>query len=115
MPMIKSNNDKAACNCPVETTLKVLGGKWKTILLYHLEDKPKRFSELQRAIPQITVKMLTQQLKELHKDGVINRKVYPQVPPKVEYSITEHGKTLKPVIHAMCQWGLAHTKRSRNA
>ncbi|MBI5227789.1 helix-turn-helix transcriptional regulator [Candidatus Micrarchaeota archaeon] len=101
--------------CPVEATLKVLGGKWKMILLFHLEGKPKRFSELKRLIPTITVKMLTQQLKELNRDGVINRKVYPQVPPKVEYSITEYGKTLKPVISALCKWGVNHRKRNGNA
>ena len=100
--------------CPVESTLKVLGGKWKILILFHLDGSRKRFSELKRAIPGITEKMLAQQLKELEKDLVISRKVYPVVPPKVEYSITKYGKTLQPVIGEMCKWGMGHRKRSRN-
>jgi DNA-binding HxlR family transcriptional regulator len=96
--------------CPVEATLKVLGGKWKVLILFHLDGKAKRFSELRRSIPGITEKMLTQQLKELESDGVVSRKVYPQVPPKVEYSITRHGKTLHPVIREMCKWGDEHNR-----
>lgn len=98
--------------CPVETTLKVIGGKWKILILFHLHDGAKRFSELRRAMPMVTEKMLTKQLKELTKDGVISRKVYPQVPPKVEYSVTRYGNTLHPIIHAMCRWGLEHTRRN---
>jgi DNA-binding HxlR family transcriptional regulator len=98
--------------CPVEATLKVLGGKWKILILFHIDGTPKRFSELKRLMPEITEKMLAQQLKELEKDQVINRKVYPQVPPKVEYSITKYGKTLQPVIGAMCEWGMEHRKRN---
>ena len=99
--------------CPVDATLKVLGGKWKILILFHLNGSSKRFSELRRSIPQITEKMLTQQLKELEADSVVNRKVYPQVPPKVEYSITDYGKTLQPVIKSMCKWGMEHRKRSK--
>jgi DNA-binding HxlR family transcriptional regulator len=98
--------------CPVDATLKVLGGKWKILILFHLDGRPKRFSELRRSIPGITEKMLTQQLKELEKDGVVSRKVFPQVPPKVEYSITKYGKTLQPVISAMCAWGRRHKRRN---
>ncbi|MFN7990580.1 MAG: helix-turn-helix domain-containing protein [Candidatus Micrarchaeia archaeon] len=99
-------------NCPVEATLKVLGGKWKILILFHLNGDARRFSEIRRSIPGITEKMLTQQLKELEADGVVSRKVYPQVPPKVEYAITKYGKTLDPVIRAMCQWGMGHTRRN---
>jgi DNA-binding HxlR family transcriptional regulator len=97
--------------CPVELTMKVLGGKWKMLILFHLNAGPKRFSELRKSINGITEKMLTQQLKELESDGVISRKVYPQVPPKVEYSLTEYGDTLAPVIKEMAKWGTVHKKR----
>jgi DNA-binding HxlR family transcriptional regulator len=93
-------------HCPAEFTLAVIGGRWKVLLLYHLFQGVMRFSELQRAVKGITQKMLTQQLRELEKDGVVQRTVYPQVPPKVEYRLTPLGETLKPVINAMCRWGL---------
>ena len=92
-------------NCPIDAVLQVIGGKYKPIILYHLLEKTLRFSELRRLIPQATAKMLTQQLRELESDGIIQRKIYPVVPPKTEYSITEHGKTLEPIITAMCNWG----------
>lgn len=92
----------------VQTTLKVLGGKWKILILWHLKDETKRFSELKRLIPEITEKMLIQQLRELTKDGIINRQVYSTVPPKVEYSFTEYGYTLKPVLQVLCNWGEHH-------
>lgn len=93
-------------NCPVEATISQIGGKYKSIILYHLlEDKVLRFSELQRHIPNATPRMLTKQLRELEEDGLINRKVYPVVPPKTEYSLTERGQTLSPVIHEICDWG----------
>jgi DNA-binding HxlR family transcriptional regulator len=82
----------------------VIGGRWKVPILWHLLGGTLRFSELKRALPQITQKMLTQQLRELERDGVVQRKVYPQVPPKVEYSVTERGASLKPVVEAMCRW-----------
>jgi DNA-binding HxlR family transcriptional regulator len=87
-------------------TLAVIGGRWKVLILYHLFDGVKRFSELQRALPGVTQKMLTQQLRELEGDGIVSRTVYPQVPPKVEYAMTPLGKTLQPVVKAMCRWGL---------
>jgi DNA-binding HxlR family transcriptional regulator len=112
--MIDAKDDCKGGYCPVEATLKVLGGKWKILILFHIDGKPKRFSELKRRMPEITEKMLAQQLKELEKDGVVSRKVYPQVPPKVEYSITKYGKTLEPVIESMCKWGMEHRKRNGN-
>ena len=97
---------KRATACPAEVTLAVIGGRWKVLILYHLFDGVKRFSELQRALPGVTQKMLTQQLREMERDGIVGRTVYPQVPPKVEYALTPLGQTLKPVVRAMCQWGL---------
>src|SRR4051812_23230941 len=91
--------------CPAETTLDVIGGRWKVPILWHLLKGTLRFSELRRALPGVTQKMLTQQLRELERQGVVRRTVYPQVPPKVEYSLTDRGQTLKPVVDAMCKWG----------
>jgi DNA-binding HxlR family transcriptional regulator len=94
--------------CPVETTLSVVGGKWKVVILWRLVSGTKRFNELQRSISQITRKMLTEQLRELERDNLIVRKVYPEVPPKVEYSLSDYGRTFIPVMQAMAQWGLVH-------
>jgi DNA-binding HxlR family transcriptional regulator len=90
--------------CPAETTLDVIGGRWKVPILWHLFSGTLRFSELRRALPDITQKMLTQQLRELEHDGVVARKVYAEVPPKVEYSLTPRGLSLRPVVEAMCHW-----------
>ena len=93
-------------NCPVEATISQIGGKYKAIILYHLiEDEILRFSQLQKYLSKATPKMLSQQLRELENDGLINRKVYPVIPPKTEYSLTKRGKTLSPVIMEICQWG----------
>lgn len=96
---------------PVNVTLKVIGGKWKPLLMWLISQETMRFGELQKAMPGITQKMLTQQLRELEADGLLNRKVYPIVPPKVEYSLTEYGKTLKPVLKSMAVWGEGHRAR----
>src|SRR5258708_1274076 len=103
---------KKDIGCPVNQTLKAIGGKWKPIILWYLFDKTLRFSELSRLIDGVTQKMLTQQLREMEQDGLIKRKVYPIIPPKVEYSITEHGLSLSPVLEAMGDWGEKH--RTRN-
>lgn len=95
----------------VELTLKVIGGKWKPVVLCHLTEGVKRFGELKRDMPEITQKMLTQQLRELEHDGIIDRKIYTQVPPKVEYSLTEYGQTLRGVLNVMAEWGLKHQER----
>ncbi len=94
----------------VQTTLKVLGGKWKILILWHLKDEVRRFSELKRLMPEITEKMLIQQLRELERDGIVNRNVYSDVPPKVEYSFTEYGRTLKPALQVLCNWGENHLR-----
>src|SRR5437016_11847012 len=91
-------------SCLVENTLDVIGGRWKVLILQQLFDGVKRFNELHRALAGITHKTLTQQLREMEADGIVNRKVYPQIPPKVEYSLTSLGKTLKPVLAAMHNW-----------
>lgn len=89
----------------METTLDVIGGKWKGIILYHLIDGTKRFNEFRRLHPEITQSMLTLQLRELERDGIIHREVYKEVPPRVEYSLTDFGRTLEPIIVSMKAWG----------
>jgi DNA-binding HxlR family transcriptional regulator len=101
-------------NIPVEATLEVIGGKWKVVILCHLTKGTKRTSELKRLMPGITQKMLTQQLRELEDDGVIQRKVYNQVPPKVEYSLTEYGWSLESILDSLCTWGECHLEKSGN-
>ena len=92
-------------HCPVETTLELIGGKYKALILWHLSEKTLRFSELKKLIPVATAKMLTQQLRELEGQKLLNRTVFPVVPPKVEYSLTELGRSLMPVLVAMRDWG----------
>lgn len=92
-------------NCAMEMTIDLIGGKWKALLLWHLSTGTLRFHELQNLFPLVTQKMLTQQLRDLEYNGLINRTVYPVVPPKVEYSLTKFGETLMPVLQAMNQWG----------
>lgn len=103
-------HSKYNCNkgCPVEATLEVIGGKWKGIILYHLLEKTYRFGELKRVMPGITQHMLTKQLRELEADGIVRRKVYAEVPPKVEYSVTEIGESLRDIVTLMRDWGRKH-------
>ncbi len=91
--------------CAIDVTLAVVGGKWKTAILWHLGPGTLRFSDLQRIFPDTTRKMLTQQLRELEADGLVHREVYPQVPPKVEYSLTAKGRSIYPILEMMCEWG----------
>lgn len=92
-------------SCPVERTLKVIEGRWKVLVLYYLVAGTKRFNELHRLLKNISHRTLTRQLRELERDGIVHRKVYPQIPPRVEYSLTRHGESLKPVLKAMHDWG----------
>ena len=98
-------------SCPVEATIDVIGGKWKTLIIHHLLEDTKRFSELKRLIPKVTQRMLTSQLRELEQHGIVHRKVYAEVPPKVEYSLTEFGKTLEPILWVMHDWGKSFIER----
>jgi DNA-binding HxlR family transcriptional regulator len=99
-------------HCPVRPALDVIGGKWKPIVLHHpIHDGTPRFGQLRRFLPDATQKMLTQQLRELERDGIVARKVYHQVPPKVEYSLTALGQTLRPVMAELCEWGQKHRTR----
>ena len=91
--------------CPVSGVMDVIGGKWKVIILYHLRDNTLRFGELRKRIPKITQKMLTQQLRELEADGLVSRKVYAEVPPRVEYSGTPIAGELEPIMDMLCDWG----------
>lgn len=101
---------KNAFNCPVEATIQLIGGKYKAVILWHLMNQTLRYSEIHKRIPKATDKMLAQQLRELEKDGLINRTVYPVVPPKTEYSLTDFGQTLTPILDAMCNWGTDYLK-----
>ncbi|MFA5002830.1 MAG: helix-turn-helix domain-containing protein [Methanolinea sp.] len=102
--MMHTKNGKVF-HCPVEAALDVIGGKWKPLILWALGNNVMRFNELQKALPGVNTKMLTKQLRELEEDGVIRRTVYPEVPPRVEYTITDFGKTLIPILEALCTWG----------
>lgn len=96
---------KHPSNCPVETTIELIGGKYKALILWHLSDGTLRFSELQKVITNATPKMLTQQLRELESQALIHRQVFPVIPPRVEYSLTDLGRSLMPVLISMRDWG----------
>ena len=99
--------------CPIATTVQLIGSKWKLLIMRNLLQRPWRFNELKKSLAPITQKMLTQQLREMEADGLVHREVYPVVPPKVEYSLTALGLSLKPVIEAMKLWG-EHLKKKVN-
>ena len=109
--MSKYNDIDNSCSdiensgCPVTTAMDVIGGKWKVIILYHLRDNILRFGELKKRIPKITQKMLTQQLRELEADHMVTRKVYAEVPPRVEYKSTPIAEELRPIMDMLCAWG----------
>jgi DNA-binding HxlR family transcriptional regulator len=110
--MAKAARNKAF-SCSVEVTIGVIGGKWKSVILYHLlHQRVVRFGELRRLLPKATAQMLTAQLRELEADGVVSRKIYPQVPPKVEYSLTSFGDSLAPIIRGMASWGESYAQGS---
>ena len=106
----KDENDQSFAECPVITAIDVIGGKWKVIILYQLRGQTLRFGELKKIIPNITQKMLTQQLRELEKDKLVNRKVYAEVPPKVEYTSTNLAEKLNPALDQLCAWGGEYQK-----
>ena len=116
--MVIDNKEKiimlngAQFHCAMDITMHFIGGKWKTVVLWYLRKDKKRFSELKKLIPNITEKMLSLQLKDLGRDGIVGRKVYPQVPPRVEYFLTDFGRSLIPALEEIARWGraLAQTK-----
>ena len=117
--MDADTNNIMICNnipykCSVTLALDIIGGKWKPLILWHLRDKVLRFGELQRTLSGVTQKMLTQQLRELEAAGLINRQVYTQVPPKVEYSLTDEGKTIIPILEMISRWGADYCKWVNN-
>ncbi|SFM08775.1 winged helix-turn-helix transcriptional regulator [Salibacterium qingdaonense] len=106
--------EKVPEQCRVEDALSILTGKWKPIILLHLlQEGTQRFNELKRKMPGVTQKMLTKQLRELEEEDIIARTIYPQVPPKVEYAMTDYGRSLEPILEAMHEWGRNHTLRKR--
>ncbi|QSF42568.1 winged helix-turn-helix transcriptional regulator [Paenibacillus tianjinensis] len=105
---------KKPAQCQFGAALDSIVGKWKPIILYHLlQGKPLRFNELRRLLPGITQRMLTLHLRELEEEEIVKRVIYPQIPPKVEYSITEYGMSLSPVLETLHQWGVTHTERKQ--
>lgn len=105
---MRHKNYQKNIGCPVELALELIGGKWKGVILHHLLDGTRRFNELRRMMPAVTQRMLTLQLRELEEHGVIARTVYPEVPPRVEYALTDFGRTLQPVLAGLRDWGLAY-------
>lgn len=108
---MKRKSNTCAEGCPVEAALELIGGKWKGVILYQLmKDKTLRFGELKKSLPTVTQRMLTKQLRELEQDNIVSREVYPEVPPKVEYSLTEYGASLRDVVKALETWGKKNAK-----
>ena len=98
--------------CPVETTLMLISDKWKVLILRDLMPGTKRFGELKKSIGHVSQKVLTAQLRQMEESGLVNRTVYPEVPPRVEYTLTELGYSLKPILHAMWDWGTEYKARN---
>lgn len=111
--MAKKKQSTAAASCPVKSTLEVIGGRWKVLVIHFLLAGPLRFGELARALGSISARTLSKQLRELEADGVVDRKDFGEIPPKVEYSLTPLGKSLEPVLLAMEAWGVAVEKNRR--
>lgn len=109
--MAEQNPNTKHLACPAEFTADLIAGRWKIVLLWYLFQGVQRFSDLQRAVPAITQKVLTHQLRDMEKHGLLKRTVYPEVPPRVEYQITALGLTLKPVVDAMHYWGAEHASK----
>ncbi|WPK77274.1 winged helix-turn-helix transcriptional regulator [Eubacterium callanderi] len=108
-------NDRPLPACPVETTLMLIGSKWKVLILRDLMDGPRRFSELKKSIGTITQKVLTSNLRDMEACGLLTRTVYPEVPPRVEYTLTQTGYSLKPILDSMVDWGTAYKNLADSA
>jgi len=104
------NTSKDYGDCPIGLAITLIGGKWKLPILYNLREQTLRFNALKKALPGVTQKMLTQQLREMERDGLLARKVFAEVPPKVEYSVTPIAKKLEPILASLCGWGTAYRK-----
>ena len=103
-------SNKKIMDCPVATTINLIGNKWKLLIIRDLLGGTKRFGELRKSLTGISQRVLTENLRDLEKDGLVNRKVYAEVPPKVEYSLNETGLSLSPIINAMAEWGINYKK-----
>ena len=112
---MKRHNVDCAPGCPVEATLDLIDGKWKGVILFHLQSGRLRFGELRRKMPGITQRMLTKQLRALEEDGLVRREVFAEVPPRVEYELSEMGESLRPVIDALKRWAEEHRARAGTA
>lgn len=108
---MRHDNYDCSFGCPIEAALEAIGGKWKGLILFHLQDGAKRFNELRKLMPDVTQRMLTKQLRELEADWIIQRHVFAEVPPRVEYSLTDFGETLSPVLAALQQWGKRYLEK----
>lgn len=105
---MRKQRHEVYAQCPVEATLDMIGGKWKGVILFRLSEGTKRFGELRKLLPKVTQRTLTQQLRELEADGLVSRKIFAEVPPKVEYSLTDLGRSLKPLLVKLKDWGQAN-------
>jgi DNA-binding HxlR family transcriptional regulator len=112
---LKNKNYDCAPGCPVEAALDLIDGKWKGVILYHLGHGTLRFNELRRRLGAITQRMLTKQLRELESGGLVTRKIYPEIPPKVEYSLSSDGESMRPVIRALELWGRDRLRKNQDA
>lgn len=110
----KTRGDSSHTRCTIETTAGLIGGRWKAVVIFHLLAGTRRFGELRRLLPNATARMLTLQLRELEADGLVHRKVFAEVPPRVEYTLTDEGMSLGPIVTAMGAWGKAYERRSRH-
>ena len=110
---MKHSKYDCSTGCPVEATLDIIGGKWKGVILFLLMDGPRRFSELQRLLRKVTQRALTNQLREMEADGLITRTVHPEIPPRVDYALTDRGRSLHCVLLAMRDWGREHVLAER--
>jgi DNA-binding HxlR family transcriptional regulator len=108
---MKADPEARVYHCGLEAALDVIGGKWKPLILWHLQTERRRFGELKRLVQGISEKVLIQQLRELEADGIIHRKAYPEIPPRVEYSLTPFGVSLKEAMTPLCRWGSKHMER----
>ncbi len=106
--MTRKQRHTGYVDCPIEASLDLIGGKWKASILFRVSQEVRRFNELRRLFPKISQRMLTNQLRQLEADGLLHREVYAQIPPKVEYSLTERGRTLLPALEALYAWGIDH-------